>query len=96
MFMERGQELSQNPATADFVAAAQQYERAVSTLVGEDFRVPTRGGFISPKYLDLDEVERSMLMSACAALGSAIFNASVVSGYNDDVRVRTGPLSRAD
>ena len=72
----------------DFAAAEWQYAQAVLTLAGEGFCVPAKdGSFIRQKYLELDEVERSMLMSSCAALGSAIFNASVVSGRNDSARV---------
>lgn len=87
-FMTRGQDLAERE---NFTTAAFQFEKAIATLVGKDVRVPSRGGYISQKYLDLDEVERSMLMSSCAALGSAIFNASVLSGRNDDIRVRETP-----
>ncbi|KZV74271.1 hypothetical protein PENSPDRAFT_215168 [Peniophora sp. CONT] len=82
-FMDRAQALVE---CKNFTAATTQFEKVITTLVGKEFSVPLRGGFISRKYLDLDEIERSMLMSSCAALGSAMFNASVISGRNDDVR----------
>ncbi|VDB85532.1 unnamed protein product [Peniophora sp. CBMAI 1063] len=86
VFMDRGQDLTQNPVTADFDEAAEEYAKAITSIVGEDFCVPSRGGYISQKYLDLDEIERSMLMSTCAGLGSAIHNAGVRGDRDDDAR----------
>ena len=57
-------------------------------LAGEDLSVPLRGGFISQRYLVLDQGERTMLMSSCAALSSTIFNTPAKNGADDDMRVR--------
>lgn len=73
----RGQDLV---TREEYTEAAKVYERSIVLLVGEDLCVPSDGPYRVQKYLGLDEVERSMLMSSCAALGAAIFNASEGAG----------------
>ena len=91
-FQLRGQELV---VRGDYVAGAKEYEKSIAILVGEGFQVPLRhedGPYISQKYLELDEVERSMLMSSCAILGAAILKASTGATSGDTVRVSAEPL----